>query len=248
MRNGGAGLHECHTHDEGYKLHILEIFSFQSVIQQIVFVLGEHAEANICNLTVDDIAAIVNIRLYAVSQRIHCSGMDALAHGVESYLHNNNNAMNKMFGEFGFKLFASFKDGLLSGDLTDEDFENITLHSYVQGMAFSSTGSSTTIPHGMGYPISHVKHVNHGLSCAIFLAEYVRGFKDQSLVQPIVEMCGFKNSDEFAEYCKTLINRHVDIEVSNEEMETGRTKSNPEPLEREDIVNLYRLSLAPYLK
>ena len=186
---------------------------------------------------------------------LHTGIFDALAHGVESYLHINNNIMNKMFAEFAFKLFASFKDGLLSGELTDDDYDKIMLHSFVQGMAFSSTGASTTIPHGMGYPISHVKHVNHGLSCAIFMAEYVRGFKDQSLVQPIVELCGFENSDEFAKFCKTLINRHVNIEVTNEEieywsdqfMETGRTKSNPEPLERADIVNLYKLSLSDYI-
>lgn len=187
---------------------------------------------------------------------IHTGVFDALAHGVESYLNKKHSTMNRMFGEYGFKLFASFKDHLLSGELTDEDFEKITLHSYIQGMAFSSTEASTIVPHGMGYPLSHVKHVNHGLSCAIFLAEYVRGFKDQSMVQPIVEMCGFKNSDEFAEYCKTLINRHVDIEVTNEEIEywsdqfmlTRHIKDNPEKLERDDVVKLYKLSLASYIK
>ena len=107
----------------------------------------------------------------------------------------------------------------------------------------------------MGYPLSHIKHVNHGNSCAIFLAEYVRGFKEQSLVQPIVEMCGFKNSDEFAEYCQSIIETHVNIEVTDAElqqwtddfMKTGRTASNPEPLTHDDILELYRRALKKYI-
>ena len=187
---------------------------------------------------------------------IHTGAFDALAHGVESYIHVKNNPMNRMFAEFAFGLFKQFKDHMKTGELTEEDYENIMLHSFVQGLAFSSTDALTTIPHGMGYPLSHIKYVNHGLSCAIFLAEYVRNFKDQSIVQPIVEMCGFKDSDEFAAYCKSILEKDVDIEVSDDElnqwtddfMKTGRTSSNPEPLDRDAIYNLYKKSLAPYIK
>lgn len=186
---------------------------------------------------------------------LHTGVFDALAHGVESYLHNSHNVLNRQFAEKGFELFRSFKDRLRDGGLTEEDYDAITLHSYLQGLAFSSTDSCTTIPHGMGYPLSHIKHVNHGNSCAIFLAEYVRGFKDQSLVQPIVEMCGFKNSDEFAEYCQSIIETHVNIEVTDAElqqwtddfMKTGHTASNPEPLTHDDILELYRRALKKYI-
>lgn len=187
---------------------------------------------------------------------LHTGVFDALAHGVESYLHTRNNVMNQQFSAFGFSLFKGFKDGLLKGELSAEDYDRITLHSAVMGLAFSSTDSSTTLPHGMGYPLSHIKHVNHGLSCAMFLGEYVRGFKDQSLVQPVVEMCGFKNSDEFADYCNAFINKHVDITVSEEELQqwtddlmaTGRMATNPEQLTRDEVYALYRKALARYIK
>lgn len=187
---------------------------------------------------------------------IHTGVFDALAHGVESHLHVNNNTMNRLFGEYGFSLFRDFKDDLLSGSLSEEDYDKITLHSAIMGMAFSSTKASTTLPHGLGYPLSHIKRVNHGLSCATFLGEYVRGFKDQSLVQPIVEGCGFKNSDEFADYCNAFVKKHVNITVTEDElqewtdafMETGRIASNPEPFTRDDVYNIYRRALTPYLK
>lgn len=187
---------------------------------------------------------------------IHTGMLDALAHGVESYLHINNNTMNRMFAEYGFSLFKRFKDHLLSGELTQADYDMITLHSSVMGMAFSSTNASTTLPHGLGYPLSHTKRVNHGLSCAVFLGEYLRGFKDQSIVQPVVEACGFNNSDEFAEYCNALVKKHVHITVSEDELEqwtdafmaTGRASSNPEPFTRNDVYNIYRRALKSYLK
>lgn len=187
---------------------------------------------------------------------IHTGVFDALAHGVESYLHVNNNDMNRLFAQYGFSLFKQFKDHLMSGELTAEDYDEIALHSSVMGMAFSSTGASTTLPHGLGYPLSHIKRVNHGLSCAVFLGEYLRGFKNQNLVQPIVEQCGFKNSDEFADYCNTIVTKHVNITVSEEELEqwtdafmlTGRIASNPEPFTRDDVYSIYRRALKRYLK
>lgn len=187
---------------------------------------------------------------------LHTGVFDALAHGVESYLHTGNNAMSRLYGDFGFSLFKGFKDALVTGELTADDYDKIALHSAIMGLAFSSAGASTTLPHGMGYPLSHIKHVNHGLSCAVFLGEYVRGFRDQSLVKPIVEQCGFKNSDEFADYCNEFINRHIDIEVSDEElriwtddfMKTGRMPTNPEQLTHDEVYELYKKSLAKYLK
>ena len=64
---------------------------------------------------------------------------------MESYLHNSHNVLNRQFAEKGFELFRSFKDRLRDGGLTEEDYDAITLHSYLQGLAFSSTDSCTTI-------------------------------------------------------------------------------------------------------
>ena len=99
--------------------------------------------------------------------------------------------------------------------------------------------------------------MNHGLSNGIFLGEYVRRFKDQSLVQPIVEKCGFKNSDEFADWCRTITEADVDIEVTEDEIQQWtddfmkldfRFAWNPEPLTRDDIYTLYKVSLSRYMK
>ncbi len=181
--------------------------------------------------------------------------MDALAHGMETYVNVKSNYMNRAVAEIGFKLFAEFKDKLLAKTMEDEDFEKMHLAAAFQGMAFMQAG--TALPHGMSYPLSHHKGVNHGLGCAIFLGEYIRSFKDTSLVQPIVEMCGFESIEAFAAYVKEITNRNVDITVSDEELQKWsddfaglkhRLERHPEPITRDEIYTIYRDSLSAYIK
>lgn len=188
--------------------------------------------------------------------------IDALAHGVEGairqkdHIYAASNIMNEGLSKIAFKLFAEFKDNLLNDCLTEEDYDKISCASMIQGVAFMQ--SCTCIPHGMGYPLSHYYDVCHGLSCGIFLGEWLKNFKDQSLVQEVVEDCGFKDSDEFAEYVRALTNRDVELEVTDEEIQewsdqfmaqqVWRIESNPEELTRDDIYTIYRRALAKYIK
>lgn len=182
--------------------------------------------------------------------------IDALAHGVEGCLHKDANVMNRGVSFAAFQLFGEFKDALLKNEMTEELFDKMSAHSLMQGVSFMQ--SCTTIPHGLGYPLSHKKGVCHGLACGIFLGEYLKAFKDQSLVQPIVDACGFKNTTEFADYVRQLTNRDVEIEVTEEELQSWtdqfmvqqawRLEANPEELDRDDIYNLYKVSLEAYIK
>ena len=188
--------------------------------------------------------------------------IDALAHGVEGairqkdHIYAASNIMNEGLSKIAFKLFAEFKDNLLNDTLTAEDYDKISCASMIQGVAFMQ--SCTCIPHGLGYPLSHYYDVCHGLSCGIFLGEWLKNFKDQSLVQEVVEDCGFNNSDEFADYVRALTNRDVELEVTDAEIQEWtdafmkqqiwRLESNPEELTREDIYTIYRRALAKYIK
>lgn len=186
---------------------------------------------------------------------LQSGAMDTLAHGVETYLHVDSNIINRSISEIGFKLFSQYKEALLHGELDMDDFQKMQTASFVMGMAFMQ--SSTTIPHGMGYPLSHYKGVNHGIACAAFLGEYLKGFKDQSLVQPIVNACEFENSQAFSEYISKIISANLHISVSMEEIEKWtddfmkldfRLASTPEKLSREDIRNIYIRSLSTYIE
>lgn len=186
---------------------------------------------------------------------IHTGALDALAHGVECYVNNTSNCINRSLAEIGFKLFSQYKDNMLNNCLTNEDFDKLILVSNIMGVAFMRSG--TTLPHGMGYPLSHFKHVSHGLACSITLGEYLKIFKDESIVMPIVEQCGFKSVDEFADYLSVIIARDLHIEVSEQEIDQWaedffslkyRLAKHPEPVVFEDIKNIYSNSLKNYIR
>ena len=186
---------------------------------------------------------------------LHSGAMDTLAHGVETYLHTSSNIINRSVAEIGFKLFAGYKDALLEGKLSDEDIQNMQIASFMMGMAFMQ--SSTTIPHGMGYPLSHYKRVNHGFACAVFLGEYLCAFKDRTQVNQIVKACGFESAEDFASYIRALVSQSLKLEVNAQDLDKWtddfmkldfRLASNPEKLEREDIYGIYKRSLAPWTK
>lgn len=180
--------------------------------------------------------------------------MDALAHGVESFVAVTSNPIQRHMAGYGFQLFRKFKDALLNKTMKDQDFSHMMLASTVQGMSFMQVG--TTLPHGMSYPLSHFKGVNHGLGCAVFLGEYLRCFQDQSLVQPILTQCGFGDTISFANYIRTVTHRNISIQVTEEELQQWtdtfmtldfRIALHPEPVTRNDVYRIYHDSLIDYL-
>lgn len=186
---------------------------------------------------------------------IHTGAMDALAHGVETYINVKSNPLNRAIAAVGMQMFAEYKDNMLNDCLTDEDYEKMLLTANVMGQAFMQAG--TCLPHGLGYPLSHHKGVNHGLSCSMTLGEWLRGFKDQSIVEPVVKLCGFSSTDEMADYINEILSRDVDISVTGEEIDAwaeqfcanpDRLSRNPEPIGLEDIKGIYRRALARYIK
>ncbi len=179
--------------------------------------------------------------------------MDALSHGIETSLNVKSNELNRAIAMIGFGLFRKVKDHLITGELTDEDYDAIMLHSCIQGIAFYQAG--TLIPHGMGYYLSHHKGLNHGLACSITEGEYLK-IVDPDLVNPILAACGFASVDEFADYVRIMTNRDVHIRVTNAECEAWaadfvqlkhRLERHPGKIGYEEIVNIYKNALSAYI-
>lgn len=185
---------------------------------------------------------------------IYTGAMDALAHGVETYINIKSNPMNRALAAVGMQMFSEYKDNMLNNCLTDEDYEKMLLTSNIMGQAFMQAG--TCLPHGMGYPLSHYKGVNHGLSCSVTLGEWLRGFKDQSIVEPVVKMCGFSSTDEMADYVNELLARAMKLSVTHDEIKAwavqfcsnpDKISRNPEPVTVDDIIAIYTRALANYI-
>lgn len=100
------------------------------------------------------------------------TAVDALAHLVESFLHSKSNKYNRMFSEYGIRLWADvipYLKGLAEPDA--DACELLMLTSTVAGMAIAQTG--TSLPHALSYPVTLNYDVPHGRACGLTLAAYM---------------------------------------------------------------------------
>lgn len=188
---------------------------------------------------------------------MQANALDALRHGLEPYIDtgSKDHDMVQAFAELGLKLFAEIKDHLRTGEMTDDDYEKQMLMSTIMG--FAETEGQTGVPHGLGYPLTHVKGLPHGLACGAFEGEYLKIFKDTTNIDKALSLLGFANVDEFAEYVHEVLDPHMEgMIVTRQEIEgwtdtfygtEWRVARHPEEFDREDVKAVYERTLAKFI-
>ena len=185
---------------------------------------------------------------------LEAGALDALAHGIEAVLNNQANDLSRAWNYFGFQLFKSFKDNLLDRKLNHDNFIDMLLAASIQGMG--NMQCCTTIPHGMGYSLTHFKDVSHGFANMLVMANFLRSIDDKVAVNDVVERCGFLDLDEFDAYMQKILERNVWLEVTDDELRkwakqcaalTPRIKAHIQPINENDIYNIFSDSLKKYV-
>lgn len=210
-----------------------------------------HTKLRINQLSYFD-AAFLDARYIEHSPQwlLDAGALDALAHGVEGYINKFAHPSSQIWHDYGFRLFAGYKDALHNKALSKSDFADMLTASSIQGMAVMQTG--TTIPHGLGYPLTHYKDVPHGMASCVTIAAYLEHLAKPEVMQHIVRSCGFADLAEFDRYLKDIIFRNVSFTVTNDEIEqwsqefmlTDRTNRHPGSVTIDDIRRIYRSSLS----
>lgn len=181
------------------------------------------------------------------SVTIH-TAVDALSHLVESYLCVKSNVISESFVEKGLMLWGECIGALLNNALTYETREKLLLASTLGGMAISQTG--TSLPHGMGYPLTYYKAIPHGLANGILYKAYLGCFKDKTKVEKIHKLLGLKNHEALEEVLGQLCN--VDVEITDAEIDhyaktmcgnAAKLINHPETVGYGEIFEIYRKSL-----
>lgn len=95
------------------------------------------------------------------------TGVDALAHCLESYFSRKANDISRAFSLRGLAILL--KNLPLAGQPTEEVREALYNASILGGLAISVTG--TVFPHNVGYYLSENYGVPHGTACAVFLPD-----------------------------------------------------------------------------
>lgn len=176
------------------------------------------------------------------------TAIDAFTHLVEGYLNSNSTYMSDIYGEKGFELFKYCFEKLIKKELDNEFRNKIMLASTLGGMQISQTG--TSLPHGMGYPLTYFKRLPHGLANGVLTIEYLNAFKDKTKIKKMLNILGLNTLEALNEIFKKLIN--VNIEITKEEImeyskafvsNKAKLKNHPEKIELDDVVQIYSKSL-----
>ena len=176
------------------------------------------------------------------------TAIDAFTHLVEGYLNSNSTNMSDIYGEKGFELFRYCFEKLINKELSPEFRSKVMMASAMAGIQIAQNG--TSLPHGMGYPLTYFKGLPHGLANGVLTIEYLKSFKDQRRIERMLSLLGFSHLDELESVFKSLINVKLDITVEeiNEYSKKffsnkDKLKNHTEEVELEDIVRIYSKSL-----
>lgn len=201
-------------------------------------------------------AAFLDARYVAESPQwlLDAGAMDALAHGIEGVLNRVCSPMQRVWHEYGFRLFAQYKDALLNGSLTREQCGDMLMAASAHGMGTMQSG--TTIPHGMGYPLTHFKKVTHGIASIMSAPSFLPMLHCSDEIDSMLEMCGFSGLKEFTQYINAIVRRNVNISVTRSEIEAWsdecfslkrRIVKHVEPITRGMIRDIYLETLDPWI-
>ncbi len=157
------------------------------------------------------------------------TAVDALAHLIESNLNSKANEYNRIFSERGMQVWARAKEGLVTDNLSDADYENLMLASTIAGMSISHTG--TSLPHGLSYAVTYHYGTPHGKAVGIFLPGYLQLCEEQepAAVKRVLALLECDTVEEFGTLIHTLIG-DVEIEEALWEGNVTGIMNNPAKL------------------
>lgn len=176
------------------------------------------------------------------------TAMDAFSHIVEGYLNRNSTEYTDNLSIEALKIWSEALESLLKGNLNKEDRKNLMIASTLGGAIIAENG--TSIPHGMGYPLTYNKGIPHGLANCSLYGEYLKAFKDRKKVNNIVNILGFSSLDDLVKTINKIsppniivteeeIKNYTDEVWSNKE----KLKNHPEDINYDNLYNIYYKSL-----
>ncbi len=176
------------------------------------------------------------------------TAVDAFSHLVESYLNINANLITDGIIEKALGLWGQCIESLMSGELSLEHRDKLMLISTMAGMVIAQTG--TSLPHGMGYPLTYFKNIPHGLANGCLYKEYLNIFKNRQKVDNIWRLLGLKSYEELKVVLSKLAT--VNIKLTEDEIKEytdgmwnnkAKLKNHPEDITYDDIYKIYKNSL-----
>jgi alcohol dehydrogenase class IV len=183
-------------------------------------------------LTADVSIVDPSLMMTMTTRLIASSGMDALAHAIESYQCKKSNELTKSLAR---KAYLLIKDNIRRAITHDKKaISNIALASLMAGMAFGNSG--TTLCHALTYPLSN-KGIPHGEAVATMLPptlEFNNFDKEIILeIRKIITDVGLPTRFKGDAHEMAAVVMRDERHLSN----------NPKRVTFEDVVSIYRKAM-----
>ncbi|UUX33488.1 iron-containing alcohol dehydrogenase [Fundicoccus culcitae] len=124
-------------------------------------------------------AAIIdpNMTMTSPQSVTAATGMDALCHGIESYISRISHPLTKTFSMAAIELILNNIQTAYDHGDNVEARTNMALGAMEAGIAFSN--ASVTLVHGMSRPVGALFHVPHGISNSMLLPAVLEFTRDE---------------------------------------------------------------------
>jgi len=179
---------------------------------------------------------------------VAATGIDAIAHAIESYVSTQRNAVSQMFAQKAWQLLSSGFEKILSDPSNAEARSHMLLGSHFAGAAIENAMLGAA--HACANPLTAHYGITHGVAVGLMLPAVIRfnGETEDALYQGLGQ-----NSDALAQKIAAfkeeanlpvrLRDQEVDQnnlpELAKEAVEQWTGTFNPRPVSEEDFLKLY---------
>lgn len=176
------------------------------------------------------------------------TGLDALAHALESYWCNASQVISDVIAiEACKRIFNNIVKAYECGsDIKAR--EEMSLGSLLAGVAFSQTRTAGV--HGCSYPLSINLHLCHGEACAFTLASFIR-INNSEKLEFLAKQCGFDSTEMMALQVEKL-QKHFNlktrlsecgnfdiVKLATESSVHALLQNNPVKLDVSQLIKMY---------
>ncbi len=202
--------------------------------------------------------ALVDPRLtFSLPKSVTAStGLDALAHAVESYWAKSSQPVSEALAIRAVNLIMKYlQRAYTDGD--EESREGLSMASLLAGMAFSQT--RTTILHAISFPLTNIYGLPHGFACSLAMPEVLKlNYKViGNKLDILIRYLGLKNIDELSNEVEALMSaigaprklseigiREEDIDgLVESSLSSPIAKLNPAKIGREELREIFETIL-----
>ena len=187
-----------------------------------------------------------------------CTVMDALCQGIESWWSVNATKESRVYSRKALEMIMENLDAYLANE--ENGNRNMMAAANYAGQAINIT--QTTAAHAMSYKLTSLYHVPHGRAAFMCLPHIWKYMNEKHVLpeefQEIAKVLGQESVDAaiaylhaldvklFAEYPVEM--NLADLEILTTSVNPVRMKINPLLLTEEEIRELYREIMRPYIR